>query len=80
MVFKEHLRETPEYQAATADSTGQGNGQATTQSGGQDPVEAPVPGEVRPIVSLEKGDLEFWLRVVTVVLLYMILQELKEGQ
>lgn len=76
MAFREKLHERPEYQER-AGTTSEGGGQAGTQQ--RDPVEASVPGEVAPIVSLEKGDLEFWLQVATVVLLYMILQELKRG-
>lgn len=80
MALRQKLREgNPQLQA----DTGQGDqeGQASTTSAGSGgSVEATVPGEVAPVVSLEKGDIEFWLRVFTVILLWMILQELKRGR
>jgi hypothetical protein len=77
MALREKLHETPEYQAtAGGPSGGQGSGQARTQSGQGSPQ---VPGEIAPIVSLEKGDIEFWLRVLTVILLWMIYQELRRN-
>lgn len=73
MAFKEKLHETPAYEEA-AGETAEGGGQATVQ---QDQLQASVPGEIAPVVSLEKGDIEFWLNVATVVLLYMIYRELQ---
>jgi hypothetical protein len=75
MAFTEALRNSQEYQEM-AGTTDAGSGQTQVE---EDPVAAHVPGEVRPIISLEKGELEFWLQVATVILLYMILQELKGG-
>ena len=72
MAFQEKLRNSAEYQQATAQSGGQRQAQ-------QDAGEVPVPDQVDAVVSLEKGDIEFWLRVATVILLWMILQELKRG-
>lgn len=69
MVFQEQLQETPEYQAMSSPSQ--------SESSNQGPVEGPVPGEIDAVVSLEKGDIEFWARIGTVILLFLIWQELK---
>lgn len=63
--FKDALREMPEYQAAMAAAEG------ASESEQVETVEAAV----EPVISLEKGDLEFWMQVTTVVLLYLIWRE-----
>jgi hypothetical protein len=41
-------------------------------------VDTPVQ-VVEPIISMEKQDVQFWLQVAQVVLLYLILRKLAEG-
>lgn len=65
MTFREAIKETPEYQA-----------QLAAQQPAQ-PETADTVGEaLAPVMSLEKGDLEFWSNVISVVLLFMIYREL----
>ncbi|AFD02299.1 head protein [Haloarcula hispanica icosahedral virus 2] len=51
------------------------NGQSGQQ---QQPVEQ-VEQAVGPVVSLEKGDIEFWALIAQTVLLYLIWRELSRG-
>ena len=71
MSFKDALRETDEYQALASQSNGDGDE-------GQ-PANDVVPESVAPIVSLEKTDMEFWMQVVTVLLLFLIYRELSRA-
>lgn len=74
MALKEAIRDSPEFQAQTSQN-GNGGGQSTTQNQGQTPGQVPA----GTVVSLEKSDLEFWLQVATVFLLYSIYRELQRG-
>lgn len=75
MAFQDSLRQSSEFQQLSgAQTTGSGQTGTAPDEG---PIEANVPGQVAPIVSLEKGDLELWLRVATVILLYLIWRELQ---
>jgi hypothetical protein len=38
-------------------------------------VETPTQA-VSPVISLERGDVQFWLQVIQVILLYLILREI----
>jgi hypothetical protein len=63
--FRESLRQTPEYQAQIEAKQP------------QNPQEADTVGDaLAPVMSLEKGDLQFWSNVLTVVLLFLIYREL----
>lgn len=67
MVFREEIRNSPEYKAATQ--------QAQRQSGEAETVGAAV----SPVMQLEKTDVQFWCNVATVVLLFLIWRELSRG-
>jgi len=67
------IRATPEYQTL-AKQTGENT--ATRSDGGS--VDS-IGGAVAPVVSLEKGDLEFWTQVAILVVLVLIYRELRRG-
>jgi hypothetical protein len=69
--LNDYIRDTPEYQQITAAKQRQ---QAADETGTDAPAE--VPAQVAPVVSLEKGDLEFWMQVAAVVLLFLIYREM----
>ncbi|ALJ99686.1 head protein [Haloarcula californiae icosahedral virus 1] len=80
MGVKDQIRDLDEYQPP--DQGGQQGGQqATTQAaaatgrqGGQT-----VGTALGPVLDWEKTDVEFWMQVAQVVLLYLILRELRKG-
>jgi len=81
MGVKDQIRDLDEYQA-TQQQSGQGGQQnaaqvaaaATGQQGGQT-----VGNALGPVLNWEKTDVEFWMQVAQVVLLYLILRELRKG-
>jgi hypothetical protein len=71
-MIRENIRQSPEYQAIVAQQAGEAtNGQAGTTN--------TAIGAVKPVVSLEKSDVEFWLQVLQLIVLWMILMELRRG-
>lgn len=79
MGVKDQIRELPEYQAQVQGQGGQGQGgpQATQAPTGQAPQT--VGNSLGPVLDWEKNDVEFWLQVAQVVLLYLLLRELRGG-
>lgn len=67
-MFRENLHESSEYQEIA--------GQAATEATQATQAPEQVPDSVAPVISLEKGDLEFWMQVTTVILLFLIYREL----
>ena len=68
-MLREQLRQTDAYQAQTQKQ------QPPDETRQVETVEQAV----EPVVSLEKGDLEFWMMVVQTLLLWLILRELSRG-
>lgn len=64
-MFRDKLHESSEFR--------QISGQAREA---KQQADNPVPAEVQPVVSLEKTDIEFWMQVAIVVLLFLIYREL----
>lgn len=62
------IRDTPEYQALAT--------QAEDREQQQRADAAPA-AAVAPVLTLEKGDLEFWTQVATLVVLVLIYSELR---
>lgn len=74
-MIQEQIEQMPEYQQAAAERQGQRQGQ---RQGGQTGVA--VGGTAGgSVFTLEKTDVQFWLDVAKVVLLWMILRELQRG-
>lgn len=65
--FRNQLKQTDEYQEIV--------GQAQEAVQDQQQVET-VSEAVEPVVSFEKGDLQFWMQVATLLLLFAIYREL----
>jgi hypothetical protein len=63
MTFKDKLHESAEYQALAGDQQ-------------QDQEPETVPEAAGPVLQLEKTDLQFWMQVLTVLLLFLIWREL----
>lgn len=55
-----------------------GEGQQAVETDRRRRAETPQQA-VEPIVSLEKSDVQFWIQVAQLVLLYLILRELSRG-
>lgn len=70
MSFRKSLHESEEFQAVSGNGKG---GQRQSQPN----VEVPEP--VDPVISLEKSDVEFWLQVAQLIMLYLIWRELSGG-
>ena len=69
-MIRENIRQSPEYQAIVVAQGGEAtNGQAATAN--------TAVGAVKPVVSLEKSDAEFWLQILQLIVLWMILMELR---
>lgn len=64
MAFQEKLRESPEYKKAAGKTEVQQQHTGTAE----DPM--------GPVLQFEKGDVEFWMQVAMVVLLFLIYREL----
>jgi len=80
MGFKDQIRDLDEYQPP--DQGGQQGGQqATTQAAAATGQQAgnTVGNALGPVLDWEKTDVEFWMQVAQVVLLYLILRELRRG-
>ena len=67
--FRDKLHETPEYQA----TAGQQAQQQAQQQASQAETVTQAAG---PVLQLEKGDLQFWTQVATMILLFLIWREL----
>lgn len=66
--FRDKIRNSPEYREIT---------QQTAADAATEPREVDTVSEaVDPVVSFEKGDIQFWMQVATVVLLLLIYREL----
>jgi len=71
MTLRESIKQTSEYQDI-AEPT-----ESTTDADVTEPRRVETVDEaVAPIISLERGDVQFWLQVIQVLLLYLILREL----
>lgn len=70
-MIREQIEQMPEYQQAAAERQGQRQGGQTGVA-----VGGTAGGSV---FTLEKTDVQFWLDVAKVVLLWMILRELQRG-
>lgn len=72
MGVKSQIHEMDEYQSA-----------AQPESPGDTPRQPAAGGTVRdslsPVLDREKSDVEFWMQVAQVVLLFLILRELQNG-
>jgi len=69
MAFQETLRNTPEYEQVAGEPD-------DTDADISEPRRVETPREaVSPVISLERGDVQFWLQVLQVLLLYLILRE-----
>lgn len=71
MTLKEAIRETSEYQDI-AEPPGAGTDADATETRRVESADAAV----APIISLERSDVQFWIQVIQVLLLYLILREL----
>lgn len=71
MTLRETLRQTSEYRDL-AEPQGSDTGPDDTEPRRVETAEE----SVAPIISLERGDVQFWLQVIQVLLLYLILREL----
>lgn len=69
-MMREQLRQRQEFQELAGDTGPQVNQTREAET---------VTEAVEPVISLEKSDIEFWLTVLQVVLLYLILRELQGG-
>lgn len=67
MAFNDYIKETDEYQEIAAQEEAQAQQGAPAN---------PQPGHVGPVGSFEKSDVDFWLQVATVLLLFLIYREL----
>lgn len=69
MALKNKIQQSDEYQSLTA-----------TEEVVEQPATTSNPREaIDPVLSLEKSDVQFWLQVAQVLLLYLILRELQRG-
>lgn len=84
MGIKDQIHASDEYQAQVQQNADQGTGeqQATAAAAnagvGNGPPQT-VGSALGPVLNWEKTDVEFWMQVVQVVLLYLILRELQKG-
>jgi len=70
MALQEHLQQTSEYQQLTEPPD-------TPDQDVSEPRRVETPTQaVSPVISLERGDVQFWLQVIQVILLYLILREI----
>lgn len=71
MALREHIQNTDEYQALTEEPD-------LSDRDVSEPRQVETPREaVSPFISLERGDVQFWIQVLQLVLLYLILTELR---
>lgn len=72
-MIREQIHSTPEYQQVAGQ---QGDGSTASAQ----PRQAATVGDaLAPVMSWEKGDVEFWLQVAQLVILVMILREMRGG-
>ncbi|AGC65548.1 head protein [Haloarcula hispanica virus PH1] len=78
MGVKDQIRDLDEYQTQVQQAAeGQQQArQAAARTGGQ---AGTVGQTLGPVMDWEKTDVEFWMQVAQVVLLYLILRELRRG-
>jgi len=70
MALQQAIQETAEYEELAGEPD-------DTDADISDPRRVETPREaVSPVISLERGDVQFWLQVLQVFLLYLILREL----
>lgn len=83
MGVKEQIRDLDEYpsqQPQQGQKAQQGQqGQRRTQSRRSTGPAASVGDALGPVLDWEKTDVEFWMQVAQVILLYLILRELRRG-
>lgn len=72
MAFTETLHNSDEYREI-AGEPGEGNQPSAQVQGGQTVAQGQG---FDPVLQLEKGDVEFWMKVLTVILLFLIYREL----
>lgn len=72
MGVKDQIRETQEYQTLTRDQPEAGRQPAGRQAGG-------TPITSNPVLDWEKSDVQFWMDVAQVVLLFLIWREISRG-
>ena len=66
--FRNQLRQTEEYQTLAGEEGQSGQGQPANGGGSGQGLD--------PVLSLEKTDIEFWMQIITVVLLFLIWREM----
>ncbi|AAY24953.1 head protein [Haloarcula hispanica virus SH1] len=79
MGVKDQIRDLDEYQAQVQQAQAgqqQNARQAAAAATGQ---AGTVGNALGPVMNWEKTDVEFWMQVAQVVLLYLILRELRRG-
>lgn len=72
MGFQETLQQTEEYKTLTGNQDEGSAGTAPEQA-------ATLAQATAPVIRLEKNDLQFWMNVATVILLFLIYRELADG-
>jgi len=72
MSLRDTLRESDEYQQITQEA-------ASAADEARNETADTVADAMQPLTTLEKGDAEFWLDVLTVVLLFMLYREVSGG-
>lgn len=71
MSLRESIKQTSEYQDLAEPP------ESATDADDTEPRRVETANEaVAPIISLERADVQFWLQVIQVLLLYLILREL----
>jgi len=82
MGVKDQIRSTDEYEAiqrANEATQATSGGQQSPQSAAGGQRGTTVGDSLGPVLDWEKTDVEFWLQVAQVVLLYLLLRELRGG-
>lgn len=69
--LQDALHESEEYQQIAGETGPSAEAKQATE-----PVSESVPEAVQPVAGLEKTDLEFWMQVASVFLLFLIWREL----
>jgi hypothetical protein len=74
------IEQTPEYRRTNTQRQGRGSSARTDGGGPQAGTHVgPSSGpNVDAVLSFEKGDIEFWLRIAQVVLLFLIWREVSQ--
>lgn len=77
MGVKDQIRDLDEYQAPGQDGQQGGQPAATQAPAASGQAGTTVGNTLGPVLNWEKTDVEFWMQVAQVVLLYLILRELR---